>query len=107
ELETTPMADRAGLRHQIEERKKEKIAITFHTAEGKTEEQSFDFNQLQDLYNKLSEEKAKLVAEQVQLSKPQSEAQKKRDDYLQDSLGALTGQQVQSLIDKMDRFDYS
>ncbi len=107
ELETTPMAERAGIRHQIEERKKEKIKITFHPAEGKTEEQLLDFNELQDLYTKLSEEKAKLVTEQVQLSKPQGDTFKKLNDYLQDSLGGLTAQQIQSLIDKTNRFEYS
>ena len=106
ELETLPMENRGPIRSQIEEKKKEKIEVAFHEGD-RTREQEFTFTELEELYNKLTADKARLVAEQIRLSKPVSDTLRKRDEYLQDSLGGLTAQQVGSLIDKMDNFDYS
>ena len=100
------MENRGSIRSQIEEKKKEKIEVTFHEGD-RTREQEFTFTELEELYNNLTADKARLVAEQIRLSKPVSDTLRKRDEYLQDSLGGLTAQQVGSLIDKMDNFDYS
>jgi mono/diheme cytochrome c family protein len=107
ELETLPMEKRGSIRRQIEEKKKEKIEVTFHVDSGRTEEKEFTFTELEELNNELLANKATLVAEQIRLAKPEGDALKKRDEYLQDSLGGLTALQVGSLIDKMNRFDYS
>jgi mono/diheme cytochrome c family protein len=106
ELETLSMDERQPIRQQIEEKKKEKIEVTFHEGD-RTRDEEFTFTALEELYNKLNADKARLVAEQIRLSKPVSDTLKKRDEYLQDSLGGLTAQQVGSLIDKMNSFDYS
>ena len=107
QLETTPVADRGPIRRQIEERKRQKIEVEFHSADGKTHDQEFNFPELEELYNNLAADKAKLVAEQIQLSKPQNDALKKRKEYLEDNLTGLTEQQVESLIGKVDKFDFS
>ncbi|HXG64723.1 MAG TPA: c-type cytochrome, partial [Blastocatellia bacterium] len=97
---------KASLRNAIAERKKGKIEVTFHKPDGSTEDKEFDFNQLEAMYNGLRDEKARLLAERIEVTKPMTEAQKKRDDYLKDNLIGLGPQQISTLIDKWQNFDY-
>jgi len=99
-------SSKASVRKTIEERKKEKIDFTIHNDAGVEEKKSAPFAELEALYNSLRDEKARLLAERVQITQPLEEVRKKRDDYLQDHLVGLNDQQVQGLIDKMDNFKF-
>jgi cytochrome c551/c552 len=73
---------------------------------GGEEELSYNYQQLEVEYNRLKDKKNALLSEQAALLRPSSELRKKRDDYMADQLVGLTGQQMQGLIDKMDKFDF-
>src|SRR5204862_1351210 len=64
------------------------------------------FPDLESLYNSLRDEKARLLAEQVQLNQPVEAAMKKRDQYLQDHLFGLTEDQVKGLEKKVEDFKF-
>jgi cytochrome c1 len=106
DLEVTPEASRQSVRSAIENKKQEKNTVTIHNDAGQTESKSFNYVELEQKYNTLRDEKALLSSEIVELTKPQNEAKKKLDEYTQDNLVGLTGQQVNQLIDKVDKFEY-
>jgi len=60
----------------------------------------FNFDQLEEEYNSLREEKAKLNGELGELLKPVNEAKTKRDDYLKEHLVSLTPEQIAGLQKK-------
>jgi mono/diheme cytochrome c family protein len=107
-LETTEgEAAKNRLRNEIQNKRKEKIEVTFSKPGGSSEDKSLDFDELETLYNSLRDERARLLAERVELTKAEAEARKKRDDYLEDALTGLTPEQISRLIDKMNKFDFS
>jgi cytochrome c551/c552 len=73
---------------------------------GGEEELSLNYEQLEKEYNRLKDRKNELLSEQAGILRPVSELRKKRDEYMSDQLVGLTRQQMQGLIDKMDKFDY-
>jgi cytochrome c2 len=107
QLETTEdEGGKSSLRNSIEKKKAEKIEVSFHNDEDKVEEKEMTFTELEDFYNKLRDEKARILAELVRIGAPEAEAKKKLDDYLQNHLTGLTAQQVKSLQNKMVNFKY-
>lgn len=90
----------------IEKKKKEMIEIEIHNDEGKVESKSLSYLDLEALYNSLRDEKARLLAERVQITQPVEASRKKRDEYLQDHLFGLTEEQVGKLQGKMKDFKY-
>ena len=64
------------------------------------------FPTLEELYNTLRDDKARLLTERVQITQPLEAARKKRDEYLQDHLFGLTEDQVAKLQDKMNNFKF-
>ncbi len=105
-LENTPESSRQSVRDAIANKKKEKNSITIHDDGGKEQNVSWDFAELEQKYNALNDEKAALALETVELSKPINEAKKKMDTYLQDNLVGLNSQQVSSLEDKVNKFEF-
>jgi Cytochrome c len=106
-LETTGSdSGKNKLRRQIQEKKNDKIAVGLHNDAGVEEDKKYTFTELESLYNDLRDEKARLTADLIELTKPANEARKKRDDYLQEHLVGLTDQQVGLLVDKMGKFDF-
>ncbi|HYP29509.1 MAG TPA: c-type cytochrome [Blastocatellia bacterium] len=99
-------SSRAGIRREIEEKKDEKVDVSIRQPDGSVRDDEPTFRQLEARYNELTNEKARLTARTIELLKPQTEARKKRDDYLQSNLTGLSAQQVGGLIDKMDKFDF-
>src|SRR5216683_3884892 len=95
-----------SIRSSIEKKKQEKIKFEMPNDEGKPEEKSLTFTELEALYNGLRDEKARLLAERVQITQPRDAAQKKRDDYMQDHLVGLTEQQVGGLQQKVKDFKF-
>jgi cytochrome c2 len=98
-----------SLRQQVEQKKQEKIAVYMPAddSSGKTTKQEYNFTQLQDLYNGLKDQKAKLLSENAELIKEPSELEKKRTEYLKDHMTGLQPSQIDSLIAKNDKFDFS
>ncbi|HXI88516.1 MAG TPA: cytochrome c [Blastocatellia bacterium] len=95
-----------SLRAAIEKKRQEKIDFKMPNDEGKVEEKSMTFTDLENLYNSLRDDKARLLAERVQITQPRDAAQKKRDEYMQDHLGGLTEQQVAGLQNKVKDFKF-
>lgn len=90
----------------IEKKKQEKIEVKVTGDDGKTETRSLTFPELEALYNELRDEKARLLAERIQITQPVDLARKKRDVYLQDHLFGLTEEQVAKLEDKANNFKF-
>ena len=103
---TNSESGKSSLRAAIEKKKQEKIDFKMPNDEGKEEAKSMSFTDLDALYNSLRDEKARLLAERVQITQPRDAAQKKRDEYMQDHLGGLTGQQVGALQQKVKDFKF-
>ncbi|MFY9570723.1 MAG: hypothetical protein WAV20_04935, partial [Blastocatellia bacterium] len=93
-----------SIREAIEKKKQEKIEFKMTGDDGKEEEKSLTFVDLDALYNSLRDEKARLLAERVQVTQPVEATRKKRDVYLQDHLFGLTEEQVAKLEDKTENF---
>jgi cytochrome c551/c552 len=106
DLEVTPEASRSSIRTAIDNKKQEKNTVTIHNDSGQTEAKSLNYIELEQKYNTLRDEKALLSSEIVELTKPQNDAKKQLDEYTQDNLTGLTSQQVDQLIDKVNKFDY-
>ena len=95
-----------SIRDAIEQKKQEQIKFEMHNDEGKLEAKSMTFPKLEELYNSLRDDKARLLTERVQITQPLEAARKKRDEYLQDHLFGLTEDQVAKLQDKMKDFKF-
>ncbi|MFY9556850.1 MAG: c-type cytochrome [Blastocatellia bacterium] len=95
-----------SIREAIEKKKQEKIEFKMTGDDGKEEEKSLTFVDLDALYNSLRDEKARLLAERVQVTQPVEATRKKRDVYLQDHLFGLTEEQVAKLEDKTENFKF-
>ncbi len=72
--------------------------------DGKGERLSAGFDQLEDQFNVLQQEKGKLLLQKAALLKPVSELQAKVDSYVKDHLNGLTVEALQGLRNKMDIF---
>ncbi|MDQ3820989.1 MAG: cytochrome c, partial [Acidobacteriota bacterium] len=115
----TSNSKKESLRQQAEQKKAEKVTVYLPAngaaqtcqpsddGSGKTVKSEMNFPQLQDLYNCLKDQKAKLLAENAELIKEPSELDKKRQEYLKDHMTGLTPEQIESLKKKYDTFDYS
>lgn len=94
------------IRDSIERKKQQQIKFDMHNDEGKVESKSMTFPEMEELYNSLRDEKARLLAERVQITQPVEAARKKRDEYMQDHLFGLTEDQVVKLQDKIENFKF-
>jgi cytochrome c2 len=107
QLEVTDSeSSKNSIRAAIEKKKQEKIEFKMTGEDGKEQAMSLTFRELEDLYNKLRDDKARLLAERVQITQPVEAARKKRDEYLQDHLFGLTEDQVAKLEEKAASFKY-
>jgi cytochrome c2 len=107
ELETTSgESGKNSIRQQIEEKKDEEIAVSIHTDADTKKDESYTYRKLEEMYNGFRDSKAQLTTELIALTKPQNDARKERDDYLQNHMTGLTQQQVDGLLSRMRNFDY-
>src|SRR5712691_11050719 len=109
-LETAPSKFwQNRLSRQLDEKKKETVPVDLPAGTpGKTVRQQMNFAQLEDTFNGLREEKAKLLGEKAELLKAPSELAKKRDDYLKNHVGGLTQKNIDDLIRKnQNAFNYT
>src|SRR2546425_3711835 len=103
---TTSQTAKESIRRDVEKKKQETIKFRLTGDDGKQQQVSMTYSDLEALYNSLRDEKARLLAERVQITQPLEALRKKRDDYLQDHLLGLTEDQVGKLEDKMKSFKY-
>ncbi|HAF24657.1 MAG TPA: hypothetical protein DCK93_17425 [Blastocatellia bacterium] len=96
-------------RKQAAQKRAELVEVDLPAADGsgKTATQKMNFDQLEKFYNDLRDEKAQLLGQKAELLKEPTELQKKRDDYLKQHLTGLGPTQIDGLIRKMEKFDYS
>jgi cytochrome c551/c552 len=73
--------------------------------EAKDQALSVSFDQLEDEFNSLQQEKSKLLLHKAALLKPASELQAKIGAYVNDHLTGLTVEALQGLQAKMETFD--
>ena len=107
ELEQVSDKKKDSYRKEIEDVKKDQREIVLPTADGsKPAKQKLTYTQLDEMFLTLKDEKAKLLAERIEVLKPYADLVQKRDNYLQDKLTGLSDTQVAGLIGKMDRFNY-
>ncbi|MFY9610078.1 MAG: c-type cytochrome [Blastocatellia bacterium] len=95
-----------SLAEAIENKKQEKIEFEMPNDQGIKEDRSLTYTELENLYNSLRDEKARLLAERVQVTQPRDAAQRKLDEYLKDHLTGLTEQQIAGLQQKTNGFKF-
>ena len=107
----TAHSDSAKQRYQrqADSKRAEEINIDMPAENGKpARTESYNYGQLEKLYDELREEKARNLAEQAELLKKPGELAKKRDDYLKSQLIGLGPGQIQSIRNNAaDAYDYS
>ncbi|HEV8368713.1 MAG TPA: hypothetical protein VGQ39_12245 [Pyrinomonadaceae bacterium] len=88
--------------------KQKKVEVDLPSDDGKlVQTQYFDYAALEQLYNELRDNKAKLLGEKAEKLKVPTELAKKRDDYLKNHLTGLGPAAIEGLKNKVANFDYS
>jgi mono/diheme cytochrome c family protein len=109
QIETASESGKDSLRQKATQKRQEKATVYLPTGDGsgKTEKKELNYIELEQIYNDLKAQKAKLMAENGELLKEPTELRKKREDYLRDHRIGLSPDQIKSLIRKNENFDYS
>ena len=93
---------------QLKSKKAEKVTVEMPDESGKRAKQKMDFAQLEQIFNDLRDEKAKVLGEKAELLKEPSELGKKRDEYLKNHVSVLPLKNINDLIFKnQNAFDYT
>src|SRR4029077_12629259 len=94
---------------QLDAKKKEQVTVDLPADEGgKPVRQKMDFAQLEQTFNDLRDQKAKVLGEKAELLKEPTELAKKRDEYLKNHVSLLPQKIIDDLIRKNESgFDYT
>ena len=109
-LETAPSDFwRRRYTSQLDAKKKEVVTVDMPAdGGGKPTAQKMDYAKLEEAFNSLREEKAKVLGEKAELTKEPSELAKKRDEYLKNHVSLLPQKSIDDLIRKNENsFDYT
>ena len=109
-LETAPSDFwRKHYKSQLDDKTKEVVTVDMPAeGAGKIERKKMDFAALENSFNTLREDKAKILGEKAELLKEQTELFKKREDYLKNHVSVLPQKAIDDLIRKNDNaFDYT
>jgi cytochrome c2 len=108
-LETAPSDFwRKRYRSQLDDKKKEVVTVDLPPEGGKPVRQKMNFEQLEQTFNELRDEKAKILGEKAELLKEPSELARRRDEYLKNHVSLLPQKSIDDLIKKNDNaFDYT
>jgi cytochrome c2 len=102
EIETDDSASgKKSKQRDLDKYKAQQFAVEFPDGSVK----KFDFDHLEEEYNSLREEKARLSAQLGELLKPVNEARTQRDEYLKEHLVSLTPEQIAGLQEKTAEWD--
>ncbi len=106
DLEIADPSSKPSLRTQIEEVRKErqKLTLTKTDGSGGTEKLEWDFGQMEKEYNRLKDRRAALQAEVIRVTGPETALRAKLDEYVRNQMTGLTKEQIQGLVEKMDKF---
>jgi cytochrome c551/c552 len=94
---------------QLDEKKKELVTIALPAeGGGKPVAQKMNYAQLEQTFNSLRDEKAKVLGEKAEFLKEPTELAKKRDEYLKNHVSLLPQKSIDDLIRKNENsFDYT
>jgi cytochrome c2 len=108
-LETAPSDFwRKRYKSQLDDKKKEVVTVELPAEGGKPVRQKMNFDQLEQTFNELRDEKAKILGEKAELLKEPSELARRRDEYLKNHVSLLPQKNIDDLIKKNDNaFDYT
>ena len=72
------------LRQEVAEEKQKQITVDMPNGNGsgKPERKKLTYTEIEDLYNRLKDEKARFITERTELLKEKTELEMKRDDYV-------------------------
>jgi transcription termination factor NusB len=102
EIETDTSASSQQSKQKDLTNYKQRIA-TVEMPDGST--QRYNFDQLEETYNSLKDERTKLSAELGELIKPANEQKAKLDAYISEHMVNLTPTQITGLVDKTEAWD--
>jgi cytochrome c2 len=107
-VETTDDKNKPKLRRNVDEMKSQKSVVQMPADDesNKTVKTEFNYDQLQEKYVSLKDEKGRLLAEKGELLKPASDLEKKREEYLKNNVTSVTEQQVRLTRAGLDKFDF-
>jgi cbb3-type cytochrome oxidase cytochrome c subunit/cytochrome c551/c552/plastocyanin len=108
EVETADEDDKADLRRDVEELKNDPVEVEMPVSADseQTREQKLNYAQLEERFNALKDQKARLLVEKADLLKPADEAAKRRDAFLKENVIGLSADQIEKLIAANNKFDY-
>src|SRR5207302_2723957 len=93
---------------QLNSKKAEHVSVELPDDSGKLARQKMNFGQLEQTFNDLRDEKAKVLGQKADLLKEPTELAKKRDEYLKNHVSTLPQKNIDDLIRKnRDAFDYT
>ena len=93
---------------QLDSKKVEQVTVELPGDSGKFVRQKMNFAQLEQTFNDLRDEKAKVLGEKAELLKEPTELAKKRDEYLKNHVSVLPQKNIDDLIRKNEEsFDYT
>ena len=102
DIETTESRSaKLGKQKKLDNYKAEQATVEY--PDGHREK--YNFNQLEEKYNDLKADRAKLGAELAALLKPVTEAKNNLDDYVSEHMVDLTPAQIRGLQDKTEAWD--
>src|SRR5579885_1143851 len=107
-VETADDKDKAARRREVDalKSKKDSIAIPADDGSNRASAREFNFDQLQDMYVSLKDQKGQLLAKKGELLKPSSDLTKERDDYLKNNVTEATEAQVRGKENEVESFDF-
>jgi cytochrome c551/c552 len=95
-------------RDQAEAKRQEEVEVELPADDGKSvETKRLKYVELETLYEKLREEKAKQLGQKAELLKEPTKLGKKRDDYLKNHLIGLGPAAIEGIKNKTANYDYS
>ena len=102
ELETSDSrSEKASKQKEIDKYKAEQATVEFPDGSKK----KFNFQQLEETYNEIRDERTKLSLELGEVLKPVTAAHAKMDEYISDHMVDLTPQQIQGLKKRATEWD--
>jgi cytochrome c2 len=107
-IETHEGSAKEKYQRQAEQKRAELIRVDMPPEDGKpARTESYNFAQLEKMYDDLREQKASNLAEVAELLKKPAELRKKRDEYLSNHLIGQGPVGIESLKAKVAKYDYS
>lgn len=107
-VETAGERGKERARRDLESMRKQKSVVKVPADDtGKNwKNEAQDFDQLQERYVSLKDEKGKLLAEKGEALKPASDLERQRDEYLKNNVTEVTEQQVRLTREGIKNFDF-